>query len=91
MLILPHPKGLSRERATNPDLQRNSQYARNFQLPGAHEKLCAVGLTRWVKGEAKRAKYIAAMKRSDFEAMLNYYKATIRAPRTGRTLRSRYG
>ena len=74
VLNLPHPKGLSRELAKNPDQQRNSQYARNFQKPGAHEKLSAEGLTRWVKGEAKRAKYIEAMKRSDFEAMLNYYK-----------------
>ena len=74
VLTLPHPKGLSRELAKNPDQHRNSQYARNFQKPGAHEKLSAEGLTRWVKGDAKRAKYIEAMKRSDFEAMLNYYK-----------------
>ena len=39
VLNLPHPKGLSRELANNPDQQRNSQYARNFQLTGAHEKL----------------------------------------------------
>ena len=49
VLNLPHPKGLSRELAKNPDQQRNSQYARNFQKPGAHEKLSAEGLTRWVK------------------------------------------
>ena len=82
---------MSRELAKNPDQQRNSQYARNFQKPGAHEKLSAEGLTRWVKGEAKRAKYIEAMKRSDFEAMLNYYKRNYPRPRTGRTIRSRYG
>ena len=80
VLNLPHPKGLSRELANNPDQQRNSQYARNFQKPGAHEKLSAERLTRWVKGEAKRAKYIAAMKRSDFEAMLNYYKRNYPRP-----------
>ena len=80
VLNLPHPKGLSRELAKNPDQQRNSQYARNFQKPGAHEKLSAEGLTRWVKGEAKRAKYIEAMKRSDFEAMLNYYKRNYPRP-----------
>ncbi|MED6326063.1 MAG: alpha/beta hydrolase, partial [Verrucomicrobiota bacterium] len=80
VLNLPHPKGLSRELAKNPDQQRNSQYARNFQKPGAHEKLSAERLTRWVKGEAKRAKYIAAMKRSDFEAMLNYYKRNYPRP-----------
>ena len=80
VLNLPHPKGLSRELANNPDQQRNSQYARNFQKPGAHEKLSAERLTRWVKGEAKRAKYIAAMKRSDFVAMLNYYKRNYPRP-----------
>ena len=80
VLNLPHPKGLSRELAKNPDQQRNSQYARNFQKPGAHEKLSAEGLTRWVKGDAKRAKYIEAMKRSDFEAMLNYYKRNYPRP-----------
>lgn len=80
VLNLPHPKGLSRELANNPDQQRNSQYARNFQKPGAHKKLSAERLTRWVKGEAKRAKYIAAMKRSDFEAMLNYYKRNYPRP-----------
>lgn len=80
VLNLPHPKGLSRELANNPDQQSNSQYARNFQKPGAHEKLSAERLTRWVKGEAKRAKYIAAMKRSDFEAMLNYYKRNYPRP-----------
>ena len=80
VLNLPHPKGLSRELAKNPAQQRNSQYARNFQKPGAHEKLSAEGLTRWVKGDAKRAKYIEAMKRSDFEAMLNYYKRNYPRP-----------
>ena len=80
VLNLPHPKGLSRELAKNPDQQRNSQYARNFQKPGAHEKLSVEGLTRWVKGEAKRAKYLEAMKRSDFEAMLNYYKRNYPRP-----------
>ena len=80
VLTLPHPKGLNRELANNPDQQRNSQYARAFQLPGAHKLLTAERLAGWVKGEAKRAKYIEAMKRSDFEAMLNYYKRNYPRP-----------
>ncbi|MBT5311089.1 MAG: alpha/beta hydrolase [Verrucomicrobia bacterium] len=80
VLNLPHPKGLNRELANNPDQQRNSQYARAFQLPGAHKLLTAERLAGWVKGEAKRAKYIEAMKRSDFEAMLNYYKRNYPRP-----------
>ncbi len=80
VLNLPHPKGLNRELANNPDQQRNSQYARAFQLPGAHKQLTAERLAGWVKGEAKRAKYIEAMKHSDFEAMLNYYKRNYPRP-----------
>ena len=80
VLNLPHPKGLNRELANNPDQQRNSQYARNFQQPDAHKQLDAERLIRWVKGEAKRAKYIEAMKRSDFGSMLNYYKRNYPRP-----------
>lgn len=70
---LPHPNGLRRELASNPDQQRNSQYARDFQKEDAHTKLTAEGLARLVP-EGERAKYIEAYRRSDFEAMLNYYK-----------------
>ena len=75
ILNLPHPWGLARELANNPDQQKNSQYARNFQKPGAHEKLSARGLSGWVKNKAAKEKYREAFERSDFEAMLNYYKA----------------
>ena len=74
VLNLPHPRGLNRELARNPDQQKNSQYARNFQQPDAASKLTAEQLARWVKDPAVREKYIEAFKRSDFEAMLNYYK-----------------
>lgn len=75
ILNLPHPRGLMRELATNPRQQANSQYARDFQTPGAHERLSAEGLAGWVRDEAARARYVEAFRRSDFEAMLNYYKA----------------
>lgn len=71
---LPHPKGLSRELANNPQQQKNSQYARDFQKEGAHLKLTAEALTFWVKDPEARKKYVEAFGRSDFEAMLNYYK-----------------
>ena len=35
VLNLPHPRGLLRELATNPQQQKNSQYARDFQKPDA--------------------------------------------------------
>ena len=74
ILNLPHPKGLRRELANNPQQQQNSQYARNFQKEDAHKQLTAEGLARWVKDAEARKKYIEAFSRSDFEGMLNYYK-----------------
>lgn len=71
---LPHPRGLSRELAHNPKQQANSAYARNFQKEDAASKVTAEQLSFWVKDPAAKAKYIEAFKRSDFEAMLNYYK-----------------
>ena len=75
ILNLPHPAALARELRTNPQQQRNSQYARNFQQPNAHEALTADALAEWVRDAAARPHYIDAFERSSFEAMLNYYKA----------------
>ena len=80
ILNLPHPNGLARELINNPAQQANSQYARDFQQPGAHKALTAEGLARWVADEDARSRYLKAFERSDFEAMLNYYKANY--PRT---------
>jgi pimeloyl-ACP methyl ester carboxylesterase len=74
ILNLPHPRGLTRELAHNPEQQKNSQYARNFQQPDAASKLKPEQLAAWVKDPAAKEKYIEAFKRSDIEAMLNYYK-----------------
>ena len=74
ILNLPHPRGLNHELTHNPQQQKNSQYARNFQQPDAHTKLTAEQLSGWVKDPEAKKKYIEAFKRSDFEAMLNYYK-----------------
>ena len=75
ILNLPHPAGLRRELATNPDQQRSSAYAYAFQAPDAHRALTAEGLAGWVTDESARAHYVEAFEASDFEAMLNYYKA----------------
>jgi len=74
ILNLPHPRGLNRELAHNPQQQKNSQYARDFQQPDAASKLTAEQLAFWVKDPEARAKYVEAFKRSDFESMLNYYQ-----------------
>ena len=75
ILNLPHPAGLRRELATNPDQRRSSAYAYAFQQPDAHRELTAEGLAGWVTDESARARYVEAFEASDFEAMLNYYKA----------------
>ena len=71
---LPHPKGLSRELASNAAQQKASQYARNFQQPDSHLKLTAAGLAFWVGDAEAKKKYVAAFERSDLEAMMNYYR-----------------
>ncbi|HEY3949332.1 alpha/beta hydrolase [Phenylobacterium sp.] len=72
---VPHPAGLARELATNKAQQANSQYARNFQKEGSEKNLTAEGLAGWVKDPKEKAGYIEAFKRSDFGAMMNYYRA----------------
>lgn len=80
ILNLPHPRGLMREIANNPDQRRNSQYAFDFQQPDAHKALQADRLAAWVRDEAARKRYVEAFEQSDFEAMLNYYKANYPRP-----------
>lgn len=78
---LPHPRGLNRELVNNPQQQANSQYARNFQQEDSHTKITAEGLARWVKDPAAREKYVEAFKKSDLEAMMNFYRRNYpRAP-----------
>ncbi len=74
VLNLPHPRGIRRELANNPVQKKNSEYARTFQKEGAEKVLTAEGLASWVKDPKAREKYVEAFRRSDFEAMLNYYK-----------------
>ena len=80
VLNLPHPKGLSRELANNPEQEQNSAYARNFQAEGSHESLGAAGLAFWVRDEAARAHYVEAFERSSLYGMMAYYKANYPRP-----------
>ena len=75
ILNLPHPKCLARELANNPEQQKNSSYAREFQKPDAASKVFPEQLTFWVKDPEAKKKYVEAFKRSSMEGMLNYYKA----------------
>jgi pimeloyl-ACP methyl ester carboxylesterase len=80
ILNLPHPYGIQREIKNNPQQRKNSQYAFNFQKPGAEKTLSAEQLAGWVKDDKARVHYIEAFRRSDFEAMLNYYRANYPRP-----------
>jgi pimeloyl-ACP methyl ester carboxylesterase len=73
---LPHPRGLTRELANNPDQQRNSQYARTFQAM-APEKVKPESFALFLKFKVpdERKRYLAAFKASSGEGMINYYKA----------------
>ncbi len=87
VLNLPHPRGLIRELQSNPQQQKNSQYARDFQQPDAAKRLSPTLLTFWVKDPEARKVYQAALKRSSMEGMLNYYKANY--PRSAEDAKSR--
>lgn len=77
---LPHPAGISREIALNPQQKKNSEYAFNFQKADAHKLLTTERLAQWVTDPTARARYITAFGQSDFESMLNYYKANYPKP-----------
>jgi len=76
ILNLPHPNGLSRELANNPEQQANSAYARNFQKEGSHEFLSAEMLAGFLspKDQNVKDRYIEAFENSSFKAMMAYYK-----------------
>jgi pimeloyl-ACP methyl ester carboxylesterase len=80
VLNMPHPKGMLRELAQNPQQQEQSAYARGFQQEGAHKHLTAESLSGWVQDPLARARYIEAFRRSDLEAMLHYYKQNYPRP-----------
>lgn len=75
IMSVPHPAGMARELATNKAQQEGSNYARNFQKEGSEKVLTAEGLAGWVKDPKEKPGYVEAFKRSDFAAMMNYYRA----------------
>jgi len=77
----PHPRGLQRELALNDQQNQNSAYARRFQAEGAHLALSAEQLAgRHGNDPVLYGRYVEALGNSDFEGMLNYYKANYPTP-----------
>ena len=82
ILNLPHPRAMARELAANPEQRQNSAYARRFQEGSADDPDIFFGLpmtpqtlSGWVRDPEARGRYVEAFERSDFTAMLNYYKS----------------
>ncbi len=81
ILNLPHPNGMGRELSDNAEQQANSNYARVF-IEGSPSDpdvffggpMTAQTLSGWVTDPAARERYVEAFSRSDFNAMLAYYK-----------------
>ncbi|GAB5499694.1 MAG: alpha/beta fold hydrolase [Pseudohongiellaceae bacterium] len=81
ILNLPHPNGMGRELLNNSDQQQNSAYARAFIQGSPSDPDIFFGgpmtpqsLSGWVTDAEARPLYIEAFERSDFDAMLAYYK-----------------
>jgi len=81
ILDLPHPNGLANAWANNEEAFANTNYARVFRDGESTDPeiffglpMTAQTLSGWVKDEDARQKYVEAFERSDFVAMLNYYK-----------------
>ncbi len=90
ILNLPHPNGMAREVANNPEQQANSQYARDFQTKSASDPDVFFGmpmtpqtLSGWVTDAEAKQVYVEAFERSSFDGMLAYYKRNYPGADTG--------
>ncbi len=92
ILNLPHPASMGREMANNAEQQQNSGYARAFIAGKATDPDIFFGgpmtpqsLSGWVTDPAARPRYIEAFSRSNFDAMLSYYKQNYPGGTSGNT------
>jgi len=81
ILNLPHPNGLARERTRSEAARTGTSYAEVFRAGSPEDPnvffggpMTAANLAGWVTDAAARERYVEAFERSDFAAMLNYYK-----------------
>jgi pimeloyl-ACP methyl ester carboxylesterase len=70
----PNPRGIARERAHNAEQQAHTAYAQRLKQRGSENTLTAEGLAGRIQDPLIRQRYVEAFKRSDFEAMVNYYR-----------------
>ncbi|NNE04401.1 MAG: alpha/beta hydrolase [Xanthomonadales bacterium] len=81
VLNLPHPNGLRRAWTPGSEAAAGTDYARKFREGNPSDPDIFFGnpmtpqtLSGWVSDAQARPKYIEAFSRSDFDAMLAYYK-----------------
>jgi pimeloyl-ACP methyl ester carboxylesterase len=77
---LPHPRGIARERAHSNEQKANTAYAQRLKEPDSHKRLTAEGLSQRIKDQKVRERYIEAFRKSDFEAMTDYYRQNYPSP-----------
>jgi pimeloyl-ACP methyl ester carboxylesterase len=80
VLNMPHPWTLAKLLAENPEQQKNSQYARNFQGPEFYKQISLERLGAWVTDPEARKLHLQAMQQSSAQAMLHYYQANYPSP-----------
>ena len=87
VLNLPHPKGLANALANNPEARANTGYAQKFRNGKPSDPDIMFGgpmntatLSGWVTDKEARKHYQQAFERSNFDAMLAYYKRNYPAP-----------
>jgi len=82
VLDAPHPEALLRELGRNPLQQKRSQYAQSFKRPGMEALIQknAESLLSWLDEPVEKAKHLEVLRRADFVAMFNYYRANYPDP-----------
>jgi len=87
ILNLPHPNGIARMVANNPVARAGTDYARVFRNGSPEDPdiffggpMTAASLSGWVAEDEARQRYVEAFERSDFSAMLAYYKQNYPPP-----------
>ena len=87
ILNLPHPKGMAAALANDPKARANTGYAQKFREGSPQDPDILFGgpmnpdtLSGWVTDKKARMRYRKAFKRSDYDAMLAYYKSNYPAP-----------
>lgn len=80
VLSIPHPWAIARDLENNPAQRKASEYTIFFQQQGSHLKYPFERLGFWIDDPHYLEVHMAAMKVSNLEAMLHYYRANFPAP-----------